>query len=126
MQTKLISIKPRLSKIWLATYLLFSLTIIIISIFLSSYLGIIFVTLYILAFSFRPKYQFDIDTESSKFTLYKNNKAYDALLINYRQITFLLTIITLSYNNSKITLQIYIDSIPITQYKNLRMYLQWN
>ena len=126
MQTKLISIKPKLSKIWLATCLLFSLLIISISIYLGSYLGIIFVALYFLAFSFRAKYRLDIDTENSKFILYKNNKTYEVMLSNCRQITFLLTIITLSYNNTKTTLPIYLDSIPITQYKNLRMFLQWN
>ena len=126
MQTKLINIKPRLSKIWLFATLLISLIIISISIFFSSYLGFIFIALYFLAFSLRAKYQLEIDTQNSKFTLYKNTKPYEALLINCRQITFLLTMITLQYNNSKITLPIYIDSVPINEYKNLRMFLQWN
>ncbi len=126
MQTKLISIKPRISKIWLFVTLLISLIIASISLFFASYLGIIFIALYFLAFSLRTQYQIEIDTENSKLTLYKNNKAYEALLISCRQITFLLTMITLKYNNSKITVPIYIDSVPINEYKNLRMYLQWN
>jgi hypothetical protein len=126
MQTKLINIKPRLSKIWLVATLLISLIIISISIFFASYLGFIFITLYFLAFSLRAKYQLYIDTKNSKFTLYKNNKAYEAILINCHQITFLLTMITLKYSNSKITIPIYLDSVPINEYKNLRMFLQWN
>ena len=71
------------------------------------------------------KYQLDIDTANSQFTLYKNNKPYEVVLINCCQITFLLTMITLKYNNSKITLPVYLDSVPINEYKNLRMFLQW-
>ncbi len=126
MQTKLINIKPHLSKIWLVATLLISLVIISISIFFASYLGLIFIALYFLAFSLRTQYKLDIDTENSKFTLYKNNKSYEALLINCRQITFLLTMINLEYNNSKITIPIYLDSVPINEYKNLRMFLQWS
>ena len=126
MQTKLISINPHKSNIRLFCILLISFAALGLSIYFNIYLGLIFVIAYCLAFSTRPKYNLHIDTAKNKFTLIKNQYEYNAELIGCRQVTFLVTIITLKYNRSTINLPIFIDSTSISQYKNLRMFLQWN
>jgi hypothetical protein len=126
MNRKLISIKPGISKIWLSVVLSASIIIIVFSLYFSNYLGMVFIIVYFLALFLRQNCQLDIDTSLNTFTLRKNGYTYSAKLINCRQITFLLTIITLQYGKHSINLPIYMDSIKLTEYKNLRMFLQWN
>ena len=125
MQSKFINITPSQSKLRLVCILISSAIIITITHHFNSYLGLLFILVYFAAGIFRLRnYSLEIDTDNNKFTLYYRNHSYPIRLIKSSQRSFLLTLITIDYANT--TLPIYIDSIPLSQYKNLRMFLQWN
>ena len=85
------------------------------------------------------KYRLDIMTDKNKYIVYYNNIPYDANLLSVKQFSFLITTIKLhctisgsihkysNNSNSKIiTLPIFMDSVPICTYKQLRVFLQWS
>lgn len=125
MQSKFINITPKPSKLRLVCILILFAIIITISHHFNSYLGLLFILVYFTAGILRLRnYTLEIDTDNNKFTLYYRNHSYPVQLIKSSQRSFLLTLITINYANT--TLPIYFDSIPLIQYKNLRMFLQWN
>ena len=127
MQSKLINIAPKASKLAFLWLFFVSSMVISISYYCNSYLGFLFLLIYFPARMLRlTNYELEIDTIKDELILHHRNQLYSAQLIRCRQITFLLTLITIGYAKKVITLPIYIDSIPLNQYKDLRMFLQWN
>lgn len=127
MRESVIDVKPKLSKLWFLMVLIFGIIIINISVYFNSYIGILIITAYFIGLTFRPtNYKLLIDTKKDHFKIIINGKQYDAKFIKCKQVTFLLTIITLQYAKKIVNLPVYIDNIAIHKYKQLRMYLQWN
>mgnify|MGYP007122131775 CR=1 FL=1 len=127
MQSKLLQLHPKLSKIWL--FLVAAVFFVALTSFISyhSYLLLLFIIIYALTFyKFQTGYCIKIASDTRQITLIHKNKNHVAQLVNCYQITFLLTCITLHYNNKTVTRPIFIDSLSLNQYKCLRMFLQWN
>lgn len=127
MRTKIIILRPKISLVWLGLTVSSVVLSVVMLILLQSYLMILFMSIYSITFILcQIKYQIDIYPNENKIIIYKNNKHYTAQLVGCCQLSFLLTLITLKYNNRAITFFIFIDSVSLVQYKKLRMFLQWN
>ncbi len=124
---ELITLRPKISLIWFGLATSGMLLSIVILILLQNYLMLIFMFIYSITFIIcQIKYQLEIYPNGNKIRIYKNNRYYTAQLVKCRQLSFLLTLITLKYNDRTITFFIFMDSLSLTKYKNLRMFLQWN
>lgn len=68
----------------------------------------------------------DIITDKNKIILWQKGQPVITKLINARQYTFGLTVISLQTGAKRITIPIFINSIPSLEYKALRMFLAWH
>lgn len=127
MQSKSLHLTPKLSKLWFAMVLMMTLTAIATITYFNNYLGILFILIYTITDLYCLKnYTIDITTSSNKIILWRHNNPYPAKLINCYQITCILTLVTLQYAKQTVTFPIFIDSLSLTQYKQLRMFIQWS
>ena len=127
MQSKLIIVEPSISKIWLSIIGVLIVLSVVCWVYFDTYLLVLFVLVYIpIYFLCQTNYQLQIRTDQKQFAVKRCNKLYDAKLIDCYQVSFLLTFITLEYAHKIVTFPIFIDSIEINEYKNLRVFLQWS
>ena len=71
-------------------------------------------------------FHLDILTQEDKLIFWVKQHPYIANLVSYQQLSFILTLVTIQYNNKTITLPFWIGITPISEYKKLRAYLSWN
>ncbi|MDQ5921510.1 MAG: hypothetical protein QG673_1568 [Pseudomonadota bacterium] len=128
-QSTLIALNPKLSKLWIGLVFFIFVTGIVMAVRWHNYLCLLFILIYAGVFIvYQTNYKIHIYPSANKITVKHHHKHYQhpAQLIKFRHLGFLLTIITLYYNKQTISHLIFIDSVSLTQYKKLRMFLAWS
>jgi hypothetical protein len=81
---------------------------------------------WLLRLIFFKHYQFKICSKQNSLTLCYNNAVEIVTYKKFYEITFLLTILYLKTPNHIKIIPIFIDSMPIKHYKQIRVYLRWH
>jgi hypothetical protein len=115
----------KISFIWVCISGILMLSALFVAIFYHNFYMLLFITLYVISYLWSTK-NTQLLNHQSKWFVKKGQYIYKAQLIRYRQFTYLLTIITLKYNQQTVTIPIFIDSVNLQYYKSLRRLLQWH
>ncbi|MFN7094246.1 MAG: protein YgfX [Burkholderiales bacterium] len=82
-------------------------------------------TCWLIKYLYFPHYQLDILVEEGKIVLWDEGAPQIAQLIKAQQLSFLVTLLSLALPSKQITIPVFIDSVKLTQYKALRVFLLW-